>query len=209
LNLIATEQELIRAIRCRRQAFSVSYERTPTEHLSVHIQTTERDGQRTATKSLQLASGRELSTSALFWLLQNVGWVALGVLATATEIKIIGLWASILENTVWVTSGWALTLGIRTVYRQVRLSRKSYAAFALVGLLLSVAGAPPWYTATEALVRVGYQSLAHIASVAPQVAAPAHADSLQPWWIPVLLHQRLADMVLAIFWHQRHARSGD
>lgn len=151
----------------------------------MHIQTTERDGQRTATKSLQLASGRELSTSALFWLLQNVGWVALGVLATATEIKIIGLWASILENTVWVTSGWALTLGIRTVYRQVRLSRKSYAAFALVGLLLSVAGAPPWYTATEALVRVGYQSLAHIASVAPQVAAPAHADSLQPWWIPV------------------------
>jgi two-component sensor histidine kinase len=136
-------------------------------------------------KSLQLASGRELSTSALFWMLQNVGWVALGVLAIATEINLIGLWASILENTVWVATGWLLTLGLRSVYRQVRLTRKSYATFALVGLLLSVAGAPPWYTATEALARAGYHWLAQIPSVAPQVAKAAHADSLQPWWIPV------------------------
>jgi two-component system LytT family sensor kinase len=136
-------------------------------------------------KSLQLASGRQLSTSALFSWLHFVGWAVLGGIAVATEINGIGLWASLLENSIWVTTGCVLTLGIRRIYRRVRQSGGSYGTYALVGLLLSLVGAPPWYSATEALVRVGYKTLSHVPGVAEQVAAPAHADSLMSLWIPV------------------------
>jgi two-component system, LytTR family, sensor kinase len=152
---------------------------------SVLVLTTERDGQRaTSARSLQLASGRELSTSALFWLLHNAGWITLAGLAIAADIIVIGIWGAVLENTAWAAIGWAVALGLRIFYRQVRRTRKSYAAFALAGLLSSVAAGPLWYAATEVLIRGGYHYLSHFASVAPLVAAPARTHSLQPWWIP-------------------------
>jgi LytS/YehU family sensor histidine kinase len=54
----------------------------------------------------------------------------------------------------------------------------------LLCLLLSVPGGALWYTATEALLRLGYVALSHFASLAPLFVAAAHADALFPWWIP-------------------------
>lgn len=62
---------------------------------------------------------------------------------------------------------------------------QSYAAYGLLCLLLSVPGAALWYSATEALLRLGYLVLSHSASLAPLFVTAARADAVYPWWIPL------------------------
>jgi two-component system LytT family sensor kinase len=145
----------------------------------------ERDGEqaKTATPVL-LASGRELSKSTLFYLLHSAGWIALGVVSIASDFAKKGLWAAILEDLSWAACGWALTLGFRPVYQRARLNSRSYAAYGLLCLLLSVPGGALWYSSTEALLRLGYLALSHFPSLWPLFVAAARADALYPWWIP-------------------------
>jgi two-component system, LytTR family, sensor kinase len=145
----------------------------------------ERDGEHPkAASRFLLASGRELSKSSLFYLLHSVGWMAFGVVSIASDIPKKGLWPAILEDLSWVACGWALTLGFRPVYQRARLIPRSYAAYGLLCLLLSVPGGALWYSATEALLRLGYLALSHFAGLWPLFAAAAHADALYPWRIP-------------------------
>jgi two-component system LytT family sensor kinase len=131
-----------------------------------------------------LASGRELSKSTLFYLLHSAGWIAIGVVSIASDFTKKGLWPAILEDLSWTACGWALTLGFRPVYQRARLIPRSYAAYGLLCLLLSVPGGALWYSATEALLRLVYVALSHFAGLWPLFVAAAHADALYPWWIP-------------------------
>jgi two-component system, LytTR family, sensor kinase len=145
----------------------------------------EPDGEqpKTATPFL-LASGRELSKSTLFYLLHSAGWIAVGTVSIASDFTKKGLWPALLEDLSWTACGWALTLCFRPVYRRARLKPRSYAAYGLLCLLLSVPGAALWYSATEALLRLGYLALSHFAGLAPVFVAAARADAVYPWWIP-------------------------
>ena len=49
---------------------------------------------------------------------------------------------------------------------------------------LKRSGGALWYSATEALLRLGYLALSHFAGLWPLFEAAAHADALYPWWIP-------------------------
>jgi two-component system, LytTR family, sensor kinase len=145
----------------------------------------ERDGEQPkAARPLLLASGRELSKSTLFYLLHTAGWIAIGSVSIASDVAKKGLWPALLEDLSWTACGWALTLGFRSVYRGARLKTRSYAAYGLLCLLLSIPGAALWYFATEALLRLGYFALSHFASLAPLFVAAAHADAVYAWWIP-------------------------
>ncbi len=135
-------------------------------------------------KPVLLASGRELSKTTLFYLLHTAGWIAFGVVSIASDFTKKGLSAAILEDLSWTACGWALTLGFRPVYQWARLNLRSYAAYGLVCLLLSVPGGALWYSATEGLLRLGYLVLSHSAGLWPLFAAAAHADALYSWWIP-------------------------
>jgi two-component system, LytTR family, sensor kinase len=133
---------------------------------------------------LLLASGRELSKSTLFYLLHSAGWIVIGVVSYASNFTKKGAWPDLLEELSWIACGWALTLGFRTVYQRARLNTRSYAAYGLLCLLLSVPGGALWYSATEAVLRLGYLALSHFPSLAPLFVAAAQADAVYPWWIP-------------------------
>jgi hypothetical protein len=89
---------------------------------------------------LLLASGRELPKATLFYLLHSAGWIAFGVVSIASDFTKKGLWPAVLEDLSWTACGWALTLGFRPVYQRARLIPRSYAAYGLLCLLLSVPG---------------------------------------------------------------------
>jgi two-component system LytT family sensor kinase len=135
--------------------------------------------------SFLLASGRELSKSSLFFLVHSAGWVIAGVFGCAGDWSTKGSWAAVMENSLWAATGWVLTLGFRPIYRWARLSHPSYAAYGLLCVLLSAAGAVLWYTGSAALVLLCYRALSHLASSDPLFAAAARADALMPWWIPL------------------------
>ena len=132
-----------------------------------------------------LASGRELSKSTVFCLLQFVGWVGLASFSFATDLAMKGASAAALDNLAWMVSGAALTVGFRRAYRWVRSTSRSYGAYALIGLLFCTAGAPLWYFAAKALTGWGYLFASHFPHQSAQFAAAAHADALLPWWIPL------------------------
>jgi two-component system LytT family sensor kinase len=132
-----------------------------------------------------LASGRELSKSTVFYLLHFAGWIAIGALSFASEIATKGPWAGALENLAWTMTGSALTLGLRSVYRRVRSSPRSYGAYGLICLLLSTTGAPLWYVVSKSMTGVCYFAFGHYPNLPPLFVAAAHADAVLPWWIPL------------------------
>jgi len=133
---------------------------------------------------LLLASGRELSKTTLFYVLQFAGWSAFAAIWFASDIATKGLAAAALENLSWITCGASVTLGLRSIYRRVRATPRSYAVYGAVGLLSSVLVAPFLYDITEVQIRLCYLTLSDLAGRSPQFAAAAHADSLASWWIP-------------------------
>jgi two-component system, LytTR family, sensor kinase len=148
--------------------------------------TTEGDAEQPKSgNSFLLASGRELSKSSLFFLLHSAGWIIAAGFGCASDWSTKGAWAALMENLSWAGTGWVLSLGFRPVYRWARLSRPSYAVYGLLCVLLSAAGAVLWYIGSDALVRLCYHALRHLAGSDPLFAAAARADALMPWWIPL------------------------
>jgi two-component system, LytTR family, sensor kinase len=146
----------------------------------------ERDGEQPKpAKPFFLASGRELSKSTVFYLLHFAGWIVLGALSFATDLATKGPWAAAMENLAWVTIGSALTLGLRRVYRWFRSTARSYGAYGLICLLLSITGAPVWYVVSKVLTGLGYLVFGHSPNLPPLFVAAAHADAVASWWIPI------------------------
>jgi two-component sensor histidine kinase len=146
--------------------------------------TLEHDGKRpNSANSLQLSSGRELSKTTLFYLLHSAGWIVIAVISIASDYAKKGLWPGILEDVSWVACGWVLTLAFRPIYQRARLSHRSYAFYGVLCLLLSVPGAALWYSASEALLRLGYLAVSQFPGLWPIFATAAQTDAAYPWWI--------------------------
>jgi two-component sensor histidine kinase len=110
--------------------------------------------------------------------------MAFGVVSIASDVARKGLWAAILEDLSWTGCGWVLTLGFRHVYQWARIKTRSYLAYGLLCLLLSVPGGALWYSVTEVVLRLGYVAVSHFAGLWPLFVAAANADALLPWRIP-------------------------
>ncbi len=132
-----------------------------------------------------LASGRELSKSTLFYLLDGAGWVGFGAICLAADFHKVGLLPSAMENLLWISCGSGLTLCLRRFYRRVRSTPRSYAWYGLLCLCASIPGAQVWFLATEALIRLCYHWLSQYPALWPLFAAGAKADSVAPWLIPL------------------------
>lgn len=132
---------------------------------------------------MRLASGRELSKSTLFYLLHFGGWLIVGVISCLVDVSKKGVLASIMEGLLWTVCGWLVTLCFRPVYQRARADQRSYAIDAVLCLVLSVFGAAVWYSATEALIRLGYFTVRHFPDLWPLFMAAAESDAVYPWWI--------------------------
>src|SRR5579862_6331611 len=65
---------------------------------------------------ITLASGRTLSKSTLFWVLQVGGWLAFGAFVWALNIADIGTIPSTVEQISWVGCGFLITLAFRGIF---------------------------------------------------------------------------------------------
>jgi len=134
---------------------------------------------------ISLASGRTLSKATLFRLLHLGGWICLGIFVGALNIADFGPLPAALDTAIFASGGFAVTLGLRRLYRLGRSAGWSYASLGMLAATLSVLAAPIWYVVVHPLLRAsiaGMQALglgAMFARVATDVAAAPH------WWIPV------------------------
>src|SRR5579872_3927541 len=101
-----------------------------------------------------LGSGRRISKTSLFNVLQAGGWAgAYAVCALAAE-EHQSLWPAVLDTLIWAVCGYLVTLGLHRLYRQLRRIHLSHAAFAAVALVASVTLAPLWYLLERICLRV-------------------------------------------------------
>jgi histidine kinase/histidine kinase/DNA gyrase B/HSP90-like ATPase len=134
---------------------------------------------------ISLASGRTLSKTTLFRLLHLGGWIGLGIFVGALNIADFGPLPAALDTAIFASGGFAVTLGLRRLYRRGRSAGWSYASLGMLAATLSVLAAPIWYVVVHPLLRAsiaGMQALglgAMFARAASDVAAAPH------WWIPV------------------------
>ena len=150
--------------------------RTPHASVRGRIDTADR---------ITLASGRTVSKSTLFWVLQFGGWLAFGAFVWALNISDIGSIPSAVEQLAWVGCGFTLTLGLRGIFLFACSAGWSYMALIMLAATLSVLAAPIWYVAFLLLLR---------ASIAGPVAAlglsamfsreAGEVAALPKWWPP-------------------------
>jgi len=163
-------------MKCPRSGYRLSnVQRTPIK----------RDGGHPgAAKPFFLASGRELSKSALFYVLHFASWSAFGAVLVVSEAASKGPLAAAIEDLSWIICGAALTLGFRSIYRRVRATDGSYVTYGLTSLLISILGSPLLYFSAEVLTRLSYRFVRQFPGLWQLVANAAHKDALLAWWIP-------------------------
>jgi len=111
--------------------------------------------------SITLASGHTVSKATLFRLLQWGAWIGFGAFIWAFNIADVGVFGALLDEFVWVAVGFALTLGIRRVFRHARSAGLSYASLGALAVASSMLVAPIWYALYLALLRTGLWCVAH------------------------------------------------
>src|ERR1700749_2205354 len=67
----------------------------------------------TRADSLVFASGRQISSAALFPLLHWGGWIAFGAIPFAWSLPSWGVWGALVNNVVFVATGALICLGMR------------------------------------------------------------------------------------------------
>jgi two-component system, LytTR family, sensor kinase len=95
--------------------------------------------------SITLASGREISKSSLFYVLQAGGWAALYTVCSIAAESKYGRWPALLDTLIWALCGCLVTFAIRHVYRRSRRLHHSYVVIAATALIVSLLLAPLWY----------------------------------------------------------------
>jgi len=116
----------------------------------------------TRAHSLVFASGRQISSAALFPLLHWGGWIAFGAIPFAWSLPSWGVWGALVNNVVFVVTGALICLGMRVAYRRARADRISYAILAPAVLLGCAGLAEVWYLAELMIVRFCFKELAAI-----------------------------------------------
>jgi signal transduction histidine kinase len=133
------------------------------------------DAEQSATKpsSITLASGREISKSSLFTVLQAGGWTALYTVCSFAAAQEVGLWPSLFDTSIWALVGCLVTFGMRQLYRRSRRLHHSYVEFAVTAVTASVLLAPLWYFIEHVTVRVGLPAVLQADSWRPLFTAYA------------------------------------
>jgi len=147
------------------------------------------DAERPATKpsSITLASGREISKSSLFTVLQAGGWTALYMVCSFAATQEYGLWPALFDTTIWAMVGCVVTLGIRQLYRQSRRLRHSYVVSAVIALTASVLLAPLWYSIEHLIVRTMLPVVLHVDSWRSSFTALAAIEADRPLYFSIYL----------------------
>lgn len=82
--------------------------------------------------------------STLFWALQCCGWLFFGVAMFGWGLDYLTTVQALVSKSLLVVTGFALSLGLRVIYRAARWRRLSPAASTLLVLVVSFAGAALW-----------------------------------------------------------------
>jgi two-component system, LytTR family, sensor kinase len=91
------------------------------------------------------ASGREISHSSLFWILQIGGWGVYGLMMLGYTITRETEPQAILDTLQMLVTGFVLTLMFRYFLRRWRRAQTSPLRFAALVIALSVVGVPLWF----------------------------------------------------------------
>jgi two-component system LytT family sensor kinase len=136
-------------------------------------------------RKILLASGRELSKSTLFFVLNSSGWILFAALWSAGDLATERLLPAAVKNLAWAATGFTLTLALRAIYRRIRSTHNSFVAYGVACVLVSTVLTPPWRLAALALMRLGYFALSHSPQLIPIIAAEALAVADASWWISI------------------------
>lgn len=147
--------------------------------------------------SITLASGRTLSKATLFRLLQCGAWIGFGAFIWAFNIADVGVFAALLDEFVWVAAGFALTLGIRRVFRHARIAGLSYTSLGALAVASSMLVAPIWYALYLALLRTGLWCVAHWPGLHATFAQLTSETARLRWWIPLGYWNMFTSILLA------------
>jgi signal transduction histidine kinase len=134
---------------------------------------------------INLASGRTLSKATLFRVLHLGGWIGFGTFVWALNSADVGPFPAALDEVVWVSGGFALTLGLRAVFRRGRSAGWSYASLGMLAATLSFLAAPLWYVAVHTLLRASLAGIEAL-GLGAMFAREASESAANPrWWIPL------------------------
>jgi two-component system, LytTR family, sensor kinase len=103
---------------------------------------------------LEWSSGRHTSFGSFFWLLQAGGWGAFAALLVGRALVLDGARGALLAAAVAVLQGFALTIGLRWVFRRWRRRPVRLAWLATGIAAASGLGAAAWCAAQEGLLRL-------------------------------------------------------
>jgi signal transduction histidine kinase len=147
------------------------------------------DAEQSAAKpsSITLASGREISKTSLFTVLQAGGWTALYTVCSFAAAQEVGLWPALFDTSIWAMVGCLVTFGIRQLYRRSRRLNLSYVVFAVTAVTASVLLAPLWYFIEHVTLRVALPAVLHADSWRPLFTAYAVLVARSPLFITLYL----------------------
>ncbi len=102
-------------------------------------------------------SGRlPVGKTALFWILQSIGWLAFGIAMFIWGLEHWNLVDALANKILLIFTGFLLTLALRVLYRSARKWRLPHIGSAVLVLISSFAGAVAWYQAATILFAVYY-----------------------------------------------------
>ena len=135
--------------------------------------------------SLVFASGRQISSAALFPLLHWGGWIAFGAIPFAWTLNSWGFLGALLNNLLFVCSGGLVCLGLRVAYRRARLHKVPYTILAPAVLVACAVFAEVWYAGELLLVRWCFNELAELSNLHAQFEFGARQFANAPLLIPL------------------------
>ena len=137
--------------------------------------------------SIALGSGRKVSKTSLFNVLQAGGWAAAYVVCTLAAEQSLGLWPALFDTLIWALGGFLVTLGIHHLYRRSRRLHHSHVMFAATALTASVLLAPLWYFIEHVSVHMTLPAVLHFDSLRPIFSAYAVRAGRVPFFITFYL----------------------
>jgi two-component system LytT family sensor kinase len=114
--------------------------------------------------------GSQCRTTHLFWILQCGGWLAFGTAMFAWGLDYFNTRDALVNKSLLVVTGFAVTLNLRSLYRRVRARSRTPFASALLIFLFSFTGAAIWREVQNLLFQV-YASAAISGNVTVRLVA--------------------------------------
>jgi len=137
--------------------------------------------------SVMLGSGRAISKSSLFIVLQSGGWAAAYLVCAIASQQQQGLWPALFDTLIWALTGCLVSLALHHIYRDLRKRHLSYALIAAIALPTSVLLAPLWYFLQHVVLRVAVPAVMHIGPLRQFFVTDAAAVALQPLLLTAFL----------------------